>query len=632
MSEIKRVTGLIRLANLLPALKETFWRFGPSCIGVLTTTLVGLLMVHDPIYKGLVYKGLVDTDWLERVLATMMIATVALTSVKLAGESANWSKAKYAAGVMMVLALIYLFIWQLLNQAFTVTYFIFALAALLSLMFAPYVQRQSDSDSVWYFNYQMGVGVFFAAFSALILGIGLLLIVASLGYLFEFKVPEKLFLDIWVVCWAGYFPLYILANIPKTFNFEQQHCEFPKGVKFIVNFILVPLMFAYMAILYAYFVKILLQGQLPRGNLGWMIICFGTIGITTKLLAYPIRHSGTKLLTWFYQYYYHALMMPIILLFIAIGVRIEQFGLTEARYIVVMLGVWFSSVAIFAILKKDRFEIKMVPISLFLLALTASFGPWGMVEMSLNSQVKRFKSQLIEHKLLVDGQAVEAQEHIAFEQLKALSSMADYLAKTEQSLARIRPWFDTLLTQSHIETLKPQRWQGGKVVLNLLGLEYMSGWKYENQMSDYFIFDNPNDRSGGLIRVTGFDYVWHGDDYYTANPTTLTIALNDQPKQTRLQIKDPLSLFEVTLVSDTNQTLAHFGFDMIKLVQKLKAANADGIVDASDDFILEQSDKNQQITVRLLIKNIKGQVTTSGNIQLEHVSYMLMLKMKAPIE
>ena len=255
MSEIKRVTGLIRLANLLPALKETFWRFGPSCIGVLTTTLVGLLMVHDPIYKGLVYKGLVDTDWLERVLATMMIATVALTSVKLAGESANWSKAKYAAGVMMVLALIYHFIWQLLNQAFTVTYFIFALAALLSLMFAPYVQRQSDSDSVWYFNYQMGVGVFFAAFSALILGIGLLLIVASLGYLFEFKVPEKLFLDIWVVCWAGYFPLYILANIPKTFNFEQQHCEFPKGVKFIVNFILVPLMFAYMAILYAYFVK-----------------------------------------------------------------------------------------------------------------------------------------------------------------------------------------------------------------------------------------------------------------------------------------------------------------------------------------------------------------------------------------
>ena len=308
--------------------------------------------------------------------------------------------------------------------------------------------RASDSSSVWYFNYQTSVAIFFAGFATLILGAGLSLIMASTGYLFEIKIPQEAYGDVWVMSWGLLFPVYILANISTEFDFEDDSCDFPKGIRFIANYLLAPIMLAYMLILYAYFLKIIVQWELPRGNLGWMITSFGTIGIITRLLAFPIRTSGTRLLILFDKYYFQALIVPILLLAVAIGVRISQYGITEERYAVVLLGIWFSSVVVLTMMKKDDFHIKYIPMILATLALLASIGPWGAVNVSVLSQTSCFESLLEKHGLLMDDQAVKSKIEIPFAERKRLSSIADYMGESQYRLERIKPWFSSLMDQS----------------------------------------------------------------------------------------------------------------------------------------------------------------------------------------
>jgi len=106
--------------------------------------------------------------------------------------------------------------------------------------------------------------------------VGVSFILLSIRYLFEIKISSDTYRDMWIICWGVFFPIYILSNISRQFDYKNDGCDFPKGVNFIANYILAPLVFVYMAILYTYFIKIIVQWELPRGNLGWLITSFGT--------------------------------------------------------------------------------------------------------------------------------------------------------------------------------------------------------------------------------------------------------------------------------------------------------------------------------------------------------------------
>ena len=222
--------------NLLPAVKQTLARFPLPFIFTVFATLGGLLLVHEVEW--------IDERFVVKCVTALAYGTVALTSVKLLGESNAWSSGKHLAAAGITVLVILSFVWSIIAQATASTYVFFALAIALSLMFAPYINRASDSSSVWYFNYQTGVAIFFAGFAALILGAGLSLILASTGYLFEIKIPQEAYGDVWVMSWGLLFPVYILANISTEFDFEDDSCDFPKGIRFIANYLLAPIMLA----------------------------------------------------------------------------------------------------------------------------------------------------------------------------------------------------------------------------------------------------------------------------------------------------------------------------------------------------------------------------------------------------
>ena len=177
----------------------------------------------------------------------------------------------------------------------------------------------------------------------------------------------------------------MLSAIPK--DFQPKGTGYPKGIVFIFSYILAPLIIGYLGILYAYIIKILIEWNLPKGNITYMVLAFGLIGIFTHIFSYPIRDTGTKLLKIVYRYFYYALLAPIALLFIGIGVRISDYGITEKRYLVVIFAVWFLLSSAYFILKKElKFKNIIFTISTMLILSSFVYGEQNMFLLSVRLQ------------------------------------------------------------------------------------------------------------------------------------------------------------------------------------------------------------------------------------------------------
>lgn len=319
-------------------------------------------------------------------------------------------------------------------------------AIALLLLVSPFVLRKGSEDALWSFVYKSGIAVIFGGISTLILAGGLSAILASIGYLFDIRIADKIYGDIWTLGGFVFFPLYILAGLPRHFDDETPARDIPAPVSFIANYLLVPLMLVYTGILYAYGLKIILQWQLPRGNLAYMVMGFGAVGVLTHLAIHPLRTRGTMLLRFYDRAFYLLLPVPLLLLLAGIWTRIADYGITEPRYTIALILVWLAVLAGMKIFKSRHFHLKYAPLTLAALCLLASFGPWSASNASLKSQLTKLEQHLHSVGVLTaDGKVQKATKGAPHETRFAMTSILAYLID-RHAQAALTPWVIPLAT------------------------------------------------------------------------------------------------------------------------------------------------------------------------------------------
>lgn len=311
-----------------------------------------------------------------------------------------------------------------------------ALVILVSAV--PFVFNKYDDLSFWSFNRKVGFGIAIAFIASLILFGGASAALASIGYLFEVKIPENSYATLWLFGATLLAPLYALSFIPTTFKETVAECDTPKQVGFIANWILAPLVAVYMGILYAYFAKIGITGDVPKGQLALMITGFSIAGIITYLLSWPFVFDGqaNKLLKGLMQWFFPLMIIPVLVLFYAIYLRVNQYGFTEQRYILLIAALWFGFLAVGYTLKK--LQLKHMTLSLAVLLLFGSWGPWGMYSVSKTSQENRLEAVLIKNNLLEDGKIVKVNkpEDVSLEDRVDITSRVNYLMRHNRDFNR----------------------------------------------------------------------------------------------------------------------------------------------------------------------------------------------------
>jgi hypothetical protein len=185
--------------------------------------------------------------------------------------------------------------------------------------------------------------------------------------------------------------------------------------------------------------------QLPKGRLGTMVLAFGSAGIATALLLYPTRASSGTLVQVYWRHWFSLLPLPLLLLFIAVQQRMQQYGLSESRYLVVLAGVWMAILALAFLLRRGERDLRLVPGVLALLLLIASFGPWGAEGLPQRLQVAELTRILGGAGVLKDGRidaAVVAGKSVRFTDpdRRRAHAIVDYLSR-DTRLDRLQPLF-----------------------------------------------------------------------------------------------------------------------------------------------------------------------------------------------
>ena len=102
-----------------------------------------------------------------------------------------------------------------------------------------------------------------------------------------------------------------------------------------MNGILSPALIVYTAILYAYIIRILVRWELPDGGVAYMVTAF--IGVALLCcMCQPLLEK--RIFDWFYKALPALAVLPLALLWIGAVRRIGQYGLTEARFYLILLA------------------------------------------------------------------------------------------------------------------------------------------------------------------------------------------------------------------------------------------------------------------------------------------------------
>ena len=374
------------------------------------------------------------------------------------------------SGGMLVLALLFWLAWDI----WLVPWLLLSGLLLLPPL-AGHLGRGETNETFWLFNHRLVLAALLAGVGAVLLLLGLLATTQTVDFLFGPGVPEELFKYAWAISLGFISPVSFLALAPRSFSdriTEKDEGEFTvRATAALVKFVLVPLLLVYTTILYAYAAKIALAWGLPKGTLASMVMAYLLVGAATLLLAYPGRDTSGPLVRLFWRYWVWLAALPVLLLFIAIFRRIADYGVTEPRYLIVLVGVWALILASVRLVSGANFDLRIVPGALALLMLAASFGPGGAVGFSVMSQKEELAEILMEKGVLVEGKVVPQprtdESTLYLGKVWRVRGIVWYL-NMRRSLGVLAPWFEGLPADPFAPGKMPEETVRG--VLSALGV------------------------------------------------------------------------------------------------------------------------------------------------------------------
>ena len=264
----------------------------------------------------------------------------------------------------------------------------------------------TEMNGFWQWNKNLFLSFLLATLYSAVLYVGLALALAAITQLFGIELHDKIYAELWITIALFFQPLIFLGSIPSPINDLQEDESYPNGLRIFTQYILIPLVAIYFLILYIYMGKILIKWNLPKGWVSYLIIGFSVSGILSLLLLQPLAEKEEyKWIRWVNTWYYRLLIPLFVLMFVSIFVRIQAYGITPNRYIILVLALWLGAIAIYFSFASKR-NIIFIPLSLAIIGILCSFGPWGIFSASVNSQTKALQAVLGKHHLFEKGKFV----------------------------------------------------------------------------------------------------------------------------------------------------------------------------------------------------------------------------------
>jgi len=624
------------LKNLAESAIKTIKRFPFELLFALAGTIAATINIE---LQSINRAG---ENWCVRV---MMIANLGLLlnlAATLYAESRDLPpRKKYLLnGVAVIAALGLLFLINPgLNQADYVRFFLLSLGFHFLVAFAAFTNN-GHIQGFWQFNKTLFLRFLTAFLYGIVLFLGLSAAISAMNYLFNFKFEWDTYsiLFTWIV--GVFSTTFFLAGVPDDFKLLDEDDSYPKGLKIFTQYVLIPLATVYVLILLAYEVKIIVQWNLPKGAVSYLILSYAVFGILSLLLVYPIREREENKWLKTYARSFYFLMIPLLaLLFIAAGVRLFEYGITEFRYFLLALSCWLLFITVYFLFFKKQ-NIKLIPMSLCIITLFTVYGPQSAFSVSMYSQrniligiLKRNNSYKDDKFLPVkkinknDGNnAVAVLDYLVKEH--DITSLQPYinknLALVSDSLSKLRSNYNKAFTMESYELrAKKLDW-----IKHYLGLEKFSGDRDDdvtvitgNNTNTIYYFET----AGNITDINGYSYFVDAKSYVDTNSET-----HDGIKF----VERKTSISGYSLQADNENV----SFDLGELAKKLissknkfdkdpnnqNGGNSQSYIVPANLLLLTK--KTAHFTITLALENIRVAQSQNGDIEIEYAAANYLVK------
>ncbi len=205
---------------------------------------------------------------------------------------------------------------------------------------------------------------------------------------------------------------------------EMEDYEMSRTNRFLLSYILVPLIIGYTVILYIYMAKIIILFKMPQGILSHMVVWYMVFTLFILIIITPLAMEN-KFIEKFRKLF-PLFSIPLLLLaLMSIYERVSQYGVTENRYIIIVLVLWLLFNMIFFVFRKD---VRIVIISLISVIFISVFTPLNMTKISVRSQTMRLEKILKSNGLMKDGK-LKKNVNINKEAKNEIMNIAGYLSE-----------------------------------------------------------------------------------------------------------------------------------------------------------------------------------------------------------
>ncbi len=436
---------------------------------------------------------------IEKLIIALAILMPITAGIKLATE--KWRLSFVGRSVLNLVAVLMAGIYYLIIPDSLNEYFMMRFVALYAMLFigflvVPYFYNRKGLAQ--YILYLYGRFFLTALYAVVIFG-GISMMIFTIESLFNLNFNENIYFDLFIVL-AGVFGVtFFLGSFPEI-NEDVEISSYSKIFKTLFLYIVLPIVSVYTVILYAYFVKILIEFELPQGLIGNLVLWYAMVSALTLFFVRDLKDE-VPWLEKFMNVYIPLMIVPLVMLFIAIGIRIDGYGVTMPSYFVVSLALFLTFAL--AIMRLKKTDIS-VPVTLMLIAFigVSFFGVFSGYSVTLTDQNERLETMFVKYGLK--------------------DSNGNFVAKPELDESKKIEVSDQIqfLTRNYeIEEIKalPVDFDQDQAA-SLLGFELYGYWRGNNNLT-YFNYYNKDESA--LLDVSEADYMILNSSYNSIDDVDL---------------------------------------------------------------------------------------------------------------
>lgn len=518
------------LDTLWLAARTSFARFPMVLLSAITAAVAAIVAVESDDADG----------WIKLYLAAQLGIPL-FFAIDVGTEGRGWSRIRLAVttGVAVIgLAGYALSLHMEYEQVLATRHAQLTAGTLLLVAFIPFSMGQR-TNAFWQYNRSLFTRLCVAALYAAVLCGGLELALLGVDELLGVDVREELYMHLFITIGMVVTPWVFVGGVPRDIPALEANTEYPRGLKVFAQYILVPIVIIYLAILLIYLGKIIVTTVWPSGWIGWMVSIVAVVGIFAHLLVYPVRgREGNQWIGSYGRWYYAAMIPAAVMLVLAVGKRIDQYGITENRYVLAVLAVWLAGLSVYFLVRSSR-NIKVIPITLCVIAFATSFGPWGAYSVSERSQLARLRAMLERNGILVDGTIVPATGETPFDDRREISAVLHYLT-TNHGTDEIEAWFgERWAAIDSAGSVDAPRRRGAALsdpIMAAMGLTYVEHWRISEGAESFNYVLAPEALVFDLESADVMVRVGRGTRGVEVGSPSRTIGWNDDAQSFRITV------------------------------------------------------------------------------------------------